>query len=202
MPAARLSTMIIACYFATMAILQTTTPILFSLVVTPLPYEKHAPTLIGTPILLDTISELPDSYDELETLRPLRFDWYSTSAILNLFKGSVAFSSDSRTGLHGNRVYDTLLTPSSNNGTATVAFTDFDVKCGMVPNANISTSESMISWVPDLNVFYSGISIIAAFNNDSSSNSVMRISPKFNLTDYVEYFTYPPYGECTVCFIM
>jgi hypothetical protein len=181
MPAARLSTLANGCYFAMLAILQTTTPILFSLVLTTIPHERMAGTVIGTPFLAN-MTQIYSIIDKPGRNHTVAFDWYSTSTVINLFGSNTSIS---HPGLAGNRIYDTLEVLSSTNGTATVGYTDFEVTCGMVPGANISTPiwkfwDPSISYNPN-NAVDAMFSVTAALPINASYNT------KFNLTDLVEY---------------
>ncbi|VDB84914.1 unnamed protein product [Peniophora sp. CBMAI 1063] len=128
-------------YFATLSGLGISSSFLFTVPAANETISHNVTTLIGSPSVLgmippgSNVSGIPSDFTNLT------FNWYRSGmgvGVLNSVNTTVF------PGLVANRVYDTLLEPwpASSNATATVGFTDFNVKCGSVPGLNASASYS------------------------------------------------------------
>jgi hypothetical protein len=135
-PAALLSSAIICSYFLTMAVLQMTTPLLFTLTLVNVTRSLSSDTIVGTPLLFDlsgastSLAEVPGA--QVVNAAP---DWFTASTVVNLLGSNISLSPP---GLQGNRIYDTFLTPLYANGTGPVGYTDFHVRCGMISQPNVT----------------------------------------------------------------
>ncbi|KAI0319675.1 hypothetical protein OF83DRAFT_761173 [Amylostereum chailletii] len=122
-------------YFLALTGLHITTPLILTIPIVEVTRQETVPTVIGT---LDVKNMFPSGYALPSNFSDVTFDWYRASASLDLLNNVTC----DHLGLKENRVYDTLITPlSSTNASATVAYTDFNVKCGQLPQEPVITSE-------------------------------------------------------------
>jgi hypothetical protein len=181
-PAALISTLIICSYFATLALLQMTTPILFSLVLTNVSSDQILFTVVGTPLLYNATGLTESLPPNWELLGPERTepDWYAASSVANLLGSSISLSPP---GLKDNRIYDTLITTLPNNGTTVVNYTDFNVSCGTTPQPNFTwVADPLEELVPGY--FFLPVSFwVATTINNTVYNITDRVWYNVNSTD-------------------
>ncbi|KAI0319673.1 hypothetical protein OF83DRAFT_760817 [Amylostereum chailletii] len=130
LPAAVFPVILSTIYFLALTGLHVTTPLILTVPVVGITRTETASTVTGT---LDVRTLFPSSYPLPSNFSNITFDWYLSSASLSLL-GQGGASDSGHIGLQGNRVFDTLVSPlSASNASAVVNYTDFNVKCGKLP---------------------------------------------------------------------
>lgn len=134
-PATLSNAVLTTTYFAALSGLGISSSFLFDVPVINSTISSNMTTRVGSPSVLDlvppSIQGIPNDFSEIS------FDWYRSGVGVGMLIGSNATLYP---GLSANRIYDTL-SPSmgaSSNSSASVNYTDFNVKCGAVPGVSIS----------------------------------------------------------------
>lgn len=137
-PATLSNAIITVLYFSTLSGLGISSSFLFNVPAVNETIVSTMRTRIGAPSLSGLVP--PGSYMSSMPINfsNFTFDWYRSGL------GVGMLSSDNTTtysGISGNRIYDTLLLPTStSNSSAIVGYTDFNVKCGGVPEVSAAAS--------------------------------------------------------------
>jgi hypothetical protein len=180
LPASMLPVFAITVYFACIAGLQATTPLLFTF---PLKNETNIVSLnmtVGSPRagFSDTLQQMIASPANM-SFSSVLFDWNRASTVLSFLDGNLA--SDTF-GVANNTVYDTPTDSAFGvNGSVSVNRTEFRVSCGQLPQAlNVSHTVAQ-----DQSLFLSFV------YTDDNGESV-------NVTDSAIYTGSVYGGECSV----
>lgn len=127
-------------YFATISGLGISSSFIFLVPTVNETAIGNTTTTIGAPLVNEFIptgtggsTSIPDDYGNIT------FDWYRSGVGVGMLTGN---TNALYPGLSSNRIYDTLSSPmsSSSNATANVSYTDFNVKCGGVPQVSLSAT--------------------------------------------------------------
>ncbi|KZV66668.1 hypothetical protein PENSPDRAFT_82011 [Peniophora sp. CONT] len=154
-------------YFSTLSGLGISSSFLFNVPAINETISTNVSTRIGSPAVVGFVPPGSNLFAMPTNFTNLTFDWYRSGMSIGML------TSDNTTvypGLSANRVYDTLLRamPPSSNASAMVPYTDYNVKCGSVPRAEVSAS------------FYSSYS---EDNSEDSGTSVADIMRNSTLLD-------------------
>jgi hypothetical protein len=190
LPAALFPVLIITGYLSSLTALHTTTPLLFSVPVTPIPTTNTAYLMKGT---LDVEDLFPQNYTLPSNFSNVTFDWYLSSASIITYNES---STIQFPGLIQNRLFDSFSENFGVNTTITpLAFMDFHVTCGQFPERPKVTLTSATP-LTDGRILYS-LEIIAMHNNNVLSNLSDTFWVPGNATDAEEIVSnlWTPGGE-------
>ncbi|VDB84929.1 unnamed protein product [Peniophora sp. CBMAI 1063] len=137
-PASLSNAIITSLYFTVLSGLGISSSFLFNVPATNETISHTMTTQIGSPSVEgfippgSGISGVPSDFTNLT------FNWFRSGVGVGMLLGNNATTFS---GISSNRIYDTLSPPmsASSNSTAIVGYTEFNVKCGSVPQASIST---------------------------------------------------------------
>lgn len=138
-PASLSSALLTTLYFSTLSGLGISSSFLFNVPTVNDFTFSNVTTLIGSPSVRDLVppgtSGMPTDFTNVT------FDWYRSGMGVGMLNDG---NTSIYAGVSANRIYDTLVQPmpASSNSSALVGYTDFNVKCGSVPNVSLGTSSS------------------------------------------------------------
>lgn len=138
-------------YFSTLSGLGISSSFLFIVPAVNEMVTSRLTTTLGAPPISASIPTGPGAQSVPDNFTHITIDWYRSGVGVGMLTGNTTALYP---GLSSNRLYDTLSPPmSSSNATAVVGYTDFNVKCGSVPQFSISatspTGSSIENFVSD-----------------------------------------------------